>query len=137
MRRSPEVMVSRLRNRKGRIIAYGILSIIIAGTAAGYWFVLTKMITGLAPKEGEDLLTHVVFGQQMLLGITCKQTIFFLLAMGLGAAAAGLITELTMFTKSDLLVDLWDRVQALEQPQSPPANVQQLQPPPAEDKPGG
>ena len=126
MRRSPEVMVSRLRNRKDRIIVYGILSIILAGMAAGYWFVLVKMITGLTPKEGEDLLMHVVFGQQMLVGITCMQTIFFLLAMGLGATVAGLITELTMFTKSDLLVNLWDRVQALEQPQPPPANVQQL-----------
>lgn len=137
MRRSPEVTVSRLRNRKGRIIGYGILSVILAGMAAGHWVVLTKLITGLAPREGEDLLLHVVIGQQMLGGITCLQTILFLLALGFGATVAGLIAELTTFTKNDLLVHLWDRVQALEQLQPSPANSQQPQPPPAADKPGG
>ena len=136
MPRSPEALVARLRNRKGRIIGYSILSVLLAIVAAGSWFVLTKAISGLLPKEGEDLFLHVVFGQQMLVGIACMQTMFFLLALGLGATVGVLIGELTTFTKQDLLVHLWDRVQALEQSQPPPANSQQPQSPPA-DKPGG
>src|SRR5208282_4627147 len=114
MRGSPDALVARLRNRKGRMITCGILSIMFASVGAGGCFVVTKAITGLVPREGEDLLMHVVFGQQMLVGIAHMQTVVLLLALGLGATLTALIGELTTFTKNDLLVHLWDRVQALE-----------------------
>ena len=82
------------------------------------------MMTGLVPKEGEDLLWHVVLGQQTLAGIAYVQTMLFLLGLGVGTTVALLIGELTTCTKNDLLVHLWDRVQALERSLPPPANSQ-------------
>jgi hypothetical protein len=115
MRRSPESLVNRLRNRKRRIVCYTIL--IIAGllllAAAG--FVLVKSIGDLAFREGDDLQLHVVIGQQILVGIAFLDAMSLLLATGIGAAIAMLVGEVTSFTKDDLLVNLWDRVQALEQ----------------------
>jgi hypothetical protein len=69
----------------------------------------------LVPKEGDNLQPHVALGQPLIVGITCMQTMAFFLTMCLAAAVGALINELTTFTKTDLLVSLWDRVQALEE----------------------
>jgi hypothetical protein len=81
----------------------------------------------LVPEEGKDVLVHLAVGQAMVVGIAFLQSAGLLLAAGLGATVAALITELTMFTKTDLLVRLWDRVQVLEQSVLPPASAQQPQ----------
>lgn len=127
MRRTPELLIARLRNRKGRIITYGVLSVICLGVLINHWLLLTEAITGLSLKEGDDLLLHVVAGQYMVLGIALMQTLFILLAMGLGFAAASLLNEISGCTKMDLVVELWDRVQALERSQ---ASAAKGQPPP-------
>ncbi len=125
MRRTPELLIARLRNRKGRIIAYGVLSVIFLGVLINYWLLMTDAVDSLVPKEGDDLLLHVVTGQYMVLGIALMQTLFILLAMGLGFAATSLLNEISGCTKMDLVVELWDRVQALERSQAPAAKGQQ------------
>jgi hypothetical protein len=117
MRRSPEVLVKRLRNRKFRIIGYSVLIIVGLCLIAWHWFVLTTLTSDLVPKEGDDLLWHAVLSQQLLPGIACLEAVLLLLGVGIGAVIALLIGEVTAFTKNDLLVNLWDRVEALEQSQ--------------------
>ena len=128
MRRTPELLIARLRNRKGRIISFGVLSVICLGALINYWLLMTDAVDSLVPKEGDDLLLHVVIGQQMVVGIALMQTLLILLAMGLGFAATSLINEISGCTKMDLVVELWDRVQALERSQ---ASAAKGQPPPS------
>jgi hypothetical protein len=127
MRRSPEVLIARLRNKKSRIIASGIFTVVLLGLLAWYWFLLITTCQSLVPREGENLAFHVVFTQQLLVGIAFIQCISLFLALGVGLSIGMLINELSGFTKNDLLVQLWDRVQALERsqpadPQSPTPN---------------
>ena len=114
MRRSLEALVTGLRNRKRRIVAYSILSVVFLGLAAWQWYVLSDAVRFLLPKEGEDPVSRVVMGQAMMPGIAAMIAALFLLAAVIGVMIGLLITEAAMFTKSDLLVQLWDRVQALE-----------------------
>jgi hypothetical protein len=127
MVRSPETLVARLRNRKGRIVTYAILSVVLAGLTAMHWIMAARMIASLVPEEGKDLLFHVVVGQPIIVGIAFMQTAGLLMVAGFGATVGALITELTMFTKTDMLVRLWDRVQVLEQSALPLANGQHPQ----------
>jgi len=124
---SPEVLVARLRNRKGRVIGYAVLSTVLAALTAAHWIMAARGMADLVPEEGKDVLVHLAVGQAMVVGIAFLQSAGLLLAAGLGATVAALITELTMFTKTDLLVRLWDRVQVLEQSVLPPASAQQPQ----------
>jgi hypothetical protein len=123
MRRSPEVLVARLRNRKGRIIVLSILTVICIGALAFQWVMLNRMLTDLLHIESERL------ARVLLVGVVSLETAAFFLALCLAAAVAALITEFTVFTKSELLVNLWDRVRALEQSQTLPANRQEPQSP--------
>jgi hypothetical protein len=124
MRRSPEVLIARLRNRKARTIGCSILSVACLGLLAMNMLVLSEMISGLIRREGGDLPISAVAGQQVL-AIAGLQSITLLLALGLGVAAAALITELSGATKADLLVQLWDCVQTLERSKAVPANSRQ------------
>jgi hypothetical protein len=128
-------MVARLRNRKGRIIAWSILSVVCLGGLAVQLIALNWMITDFMPKEGDELLTRAVVGQRMLRNIAFLQTVAYFVALVLATAVLFLIAELTMFTKHDLLVNLWDRVQALEQSQTVSTNSQQPQGPDVRDRP--
>jgi hypothetical protein len=135
MRRSPDALVARLRNRKGRIIGYSVLSAVCLALLAGHLFLVGRMTTGLVPRQGDDLLVSVVVGQQTIVAIAFLQTMSLVLAVGLGVAGAALIGELMVCTKNDLLVHLWDRVQALEQSQATGANRRQPQGPTSPDQP--
>jgi asparagine N-glycosylation enzyme membrane subunit Stt3 len=112
-------MVARLRNRKGRIIAWSGLSVFFLVMLALHLLMLTRMLTDLLHIESERMVRAVLFG------VVSLEIVAFLLALGLAAAVAALITEFTVFTKSELLVNLWDRVRALEQSQAVPANSQE------------
>jgi hypothetical protein len=116
-------MVARLRNRKGRIIGWSVLSVISLGMIALNLFWLNWMLTDLLHIESERMARALLFA------IASLETLTLLLALGLAVAVGLLITELTVFTKSDLLVNLWDRVRALEQSQTVPANSQEPQSP--------
>jgi hypothetical protein len=62
-------------------------------------------------------LLHVLKSQQLVWAIANTTAISYLLAAVVGLFLGSLVTEAFMFTKDDLLVDLWDRVQALERQQ--------------------
>jgi len=116
MQRPPEALVARLRNRKRRLITLGILIVILLGLIAMGWLAVTSLQKSLVPKEDADLLLHVVSCQVLLPGIAFLQSMLLLLAAALGAALAAFLGRSAgLATKDDLLVNLWDRVQALEQ----------------------
>jgi len=133
MRRSPEALIARLRNRKRRVLNYGVLTLICLGLLLADWSVTAKAIAALAPGEGDDPSTLFVVGQQMLVGIAFMQTMALLLALAFGAAVAALILELVGYTRDDLLVNPWDRVQLHEQRIAALAETQQTGRPPAAD----
>ncbi len=122
-------MVARLRNRKGRIIGFSVLSVLCFGTVALNLLLLNRMLTDLLHVESEHMARALLFG------IASLETLTLFFAMGLVLAVGLLTTELMVFTKSDLLVNLWDRVRALEQSQRVPANSQESQGPVAQDQP--
>jgi fatty acid desaturase len=128
MRGSPEALVSRLRNRTRRLVAYSILIPIFLGMLAMNWFLLTSMYSQFVPKEGEDPLAHVMMGQSILLGITGLGVGTFGLALVCAFLIAQLVTETCCFTRNDLLVHMYDRLQALEQSRSTSASHQPPQP---------
>jgi len=119
MRGSPEVLIARLRNRKKRIVAYSIFSVVCLGLLGVHWFVLVDMCRSLVPQEGEDLALHAVLSQQVFFAAACMHATSLLLACLLGLAVGALVCEVMTFTKNDLLVELWDRVQALERSKPP------------------
>ena len=119
MQRSPEALVERLRNRKGRIIRYSVLALICLGLCGMYWFLFIRAYAQLIPKEGEDLVIHAAISQYIIL----PQIVYFQIMTILTGAFFGIftmmvLTEITTFTKNDLLVQLWDHVQVLEQNRS-------------------
>lgn len=122
MRRSPETLIKGLRNRKHRIVAYSIWSVVSLCLLVAALFLLFKATSGLVPKESDDLQLHVIMGQQMLVGITFIEAMSLLIGLCVGASIGLLVGEVATFTKNDLLVNLWDRVQALEQSQPTPSD---------------
>ena len=121
MRRSPEKLIARLRNRRSRIIALSVCVVVGLGVLAYGWFVLVTLYSDLVPKEADDVLLHVVMNQYMILAIANIGGSSLLVASLVGIAIGLLLTEVSGFTKNDLLANLWDRVQALERSQ--PANL--------------
>lgn len=122
MHRSPEALVAGLRKRKSRIVTFSILTIACGGLLAMSLYVAARGYSLLVPKEGDDLAFHVTMAVPIVPAIAFCQTMAVVYAMGLGLAAAMLIGELTSFTKNDLLVELWDRVQSLEKARSTSAS---------------
>jgi hypothetical protein len=114
MRTSPEKLIARLRNHKGRIIAHSILAaIFLAMLTVSWWVLLTIASDTLLLKKGEDPVFHLTVTQPMTLGIATLTSMSFLFASLVGVFGGALV-EFTGLTKDDLLVQLWDRVQALE-----------------------
>jgi hypothetical protein len=133
MRRSrealSEALVSHLRNRKRRIVTYSIFVILLLGGLAIQCFKLTMMWSFLAPKEGDDLLWHVAMCQPIVVWMATACASTLVLAMVCTYAVVKLIADIFgVTTRDDLLVQIWDRLQALERSQTTPANPQQPQP---------
>ena len=129
MRRTPEAqlqaLIARLRNRKGRIIAYTISVLLLVGLVGTQWFVYVRMNSSLVPKEGDDLLLHVVTGQSVVGAMAGLFTIMVVLGVCCTTLVVKLIAELVGATREDLLVHLWERLRALEQTQLPPGQQTQ------------
>jgi len=135
MRRSPEALIAGLRNRKRRIVTYSVLAVIFLGLAAIALFVASRAYAGLVPREGEKLVFRAALDHLMLVGIARMQTIAIVFAIAFGLAGAALLIEIMEFTRSDLLVYLWDRVQALEKAQATATNTGQSQAPASPNQP--
>jgi hypothetical protein len=125
MRRSPETFVARLRNRKRRIIVYSTLLAVCLGSLVLYWHVSTSACVNLLARETEEPAINAVLSHQLIIGIAFMQTMMLLLCVCVGVLGGTLIVNLTAFTKDDLLVQLWDRVQSLEKSHAPPASDRQ------------
>jgi hypothetical protein len=121
-------LVSRLRNRKRRIVTYSIVVVVLLGGLSIQWFKLAMMWSFLTPKEGGDLLLHVAMCQPMVVWMATACASTLVLAMVCTYFVVELITEIFGVTRNDLLVQMWDRLQALERSQTTPANLQQSQP---------
>jgi hypothetical protein len=126
MQRSPEALVAKLRNKKSRIILYSILSLLFLGSLVFYLCVLSHASQSLIPKEGEEPTVHNYLLPVMLQLISALITMSMLIAAGLGISIGSLYVEFTSFTKNELLVQLWDRVQELEKTQQSLAKSQTI-----------
>jgi hypothetical protein len=114
MRRSPEKLIARLRNRKIRTIGSGVLTLVFSAMLAVNWSLLALFSSSMAIKEGEDPVLHLVIWQPMVLGISTLVGTSLFLASLVGFFAGMLLNHVTGCTKDDLLVQLWDRVEILE-----------------------
>ena len=142
MRRSQEALsealVAHLRNRKRRIVTHSIVAVLLLVALAIQCVKLSMMCAFLVPKEGHDLLMHVAMGQSMVVWMATVCAVTVVLALLFTYVVLRLIVELFgVTTRDDLLVQLWDRVQALEQSQTTPAHLQQSLRPSSEEQAGG
>jgi len=123
MRRSPEVLVARLRNRRGRVVTHSILAVVFLALAAWHLFVATCLYSDLIPKADEDAAAiRALLAPQFAVATGFVLMIAFFLALMFAHNVGMLITIATGTTQDDLLVSLWDRVQALESGLPTPAN---------------
>jgi hypothetical protein len=118
MRRSPEALIARLRNRRSRITIYSVSLTVSSALLAASVYLLIEMVSFLAPKEGEGLALSQVAREYSLVGVAVLQVMSLMLILGASLFFAMLVAEIATFTKNDLLLDLSDRVQALERSQS-------------------
>ncbi|MBN1395671.1 MAG: hypothetical protein JW959_11660 [Pirellulales bacterium] len=114
MKRSPEKMIARLRNRKSRIIASMILSMLLLMLLSWQWYVVECIWKDSLFMEHEDLLFHVAIQQMLFIPASTLIAQSMLVAALLGLAVGSLFVNLFAYSKDDLLVNLWDRLQALE-----------------------
>jgi hypothetical protein len=135
MPQSPDVLIKRLRNRKRRVVVHVIFVVACASFLATGWIVVTRGYALLVAREGEDLLFRVNSAEVALPVIAFWQTFTVLAGLALGCSSAMLIAELTAFTKDDLLVDLYDRVTALERANPAAAKSRPLEGPATPDRP--
>ena len=134
MKRSPEVLIARMRKRKRRIVGLAMLLVIlVCGLVWNYWM-FALLCQDLVPKEGDDLATHAIMSQSLLFGVAILHSMIMVLAAFVGLAAGALITELFMFTKTDLLLQLWDRVQLLERSHQATTSIGKLSNPTSPDQ---
>lgn len=131
MRRSPEVYVAGLRRRKRRVVQWLVVAVTFGGPLVVNLYGAVNGYSLL--RDGLAIQPAIV---EILALVTFLQTMAIFCAVGLGLAVAMFIIELTQFTKNDLLVELWDRVQALEESRPAPANNGRPPSPPATDQPG-
>jgi hypothetical protein len=123
MRRSPEALVSRLRNRRGRIITYSILAVISLALAAMQWFLAMCLYSDLIPKGDEDATAiRALLAPQFAVSTAVVLMVAFFFCLLFAQNIVMLIVEATGYTRNDLLVELWDRVQALESGRPGPAS---------------
>jgi hypothetical protein len=124
MTRSLETMVARMRKRKQRMIVCGVTALVCLGLLLAFLQIYRNMLAGLAPPEGSDAMFRLVLNQQLIVAIAMLQTMAFVLGGFLALAAAGFVGAATGFSRTDLLVRLWDRVQELERAQLAAASSQ-------------
>jgi hypothetical protein len=118
MRKSPEVLISRLRNRKKRIVVDSVQTVACLAAVAVIWYFINSMAASLVPRDVEDPSLELARFQYVLaislplIGLLFLMMLFC--AAFLGFSVSELIRAITGFSNSDLLVELWDRVRALE-----------------------
>ena len=115
--KTAEALIGRLRNRRGRIVAYAVTSVACAVISGMYWWHSIRLTSQLVPAENDDPLLHLTTSQAMLPSIVMCYTFATVWALGLGLSVGKLVGELATYTKNQLLVELWDRVTALEKSQ--------------------
>ena len=113
--RSAEALVAHLRKRKRRIIGHIVCLVVSLGMLAVFGWLIFDLYHRIVPKNEADLaIVHLVQLQQVTVAIAFIQSMMLLFALGFGYATGMLLNELTTFTKDELLVNLWDRVNLLE-----------------------
>lgn len=115
MRRTPEALIDRLRNRKNRIVAFSICAVLCLSLFIFSLWVFVKASNSLTLTDGQDIVLHVAI-MRVTVPLLVYTQMAVLIAGAVACVFAGLaVTEVTTFTKNDLLVNLWDRVEVLEQ----------------------
>lgn len=114
MRRSPEKLIERLRNHKGRIKIYAFFVVVSLALLMASVYLLIETYGWLLPDEEGNLALTDVAREHLSIGAAFLQVVSLMLVSVFGLAVGLLISEVTTFTKNDLLVQLWDRVHALE-----------------------
>jgi hypothetical protein len=118
MRRSAELLVARLRNRRKRIVVDSILTVASLAAIAVIWYFINRLAASLVPREVGDpslelaRLQYVLAISLPLFGLLYLMMLFC--AALLGFSVSELVRAIAGFSNCDLLVNLWDRVQALE-----------------------
>ena len=118
-KRTPETLVARLRRRKLRITSYAIVTIVLAVFAASWGYLairFTSMLIMGPTSEGIEANTVVLtfMGPLMASAAACCFAACLAHSIGFGFTLAALITELTSYTKNQLLVEMWDRIKELQ-----------------------
>ncbi len=118
-KRTPEVLVAHLRRRKFRIIFYAIAAIFLAllAVACGYFAIqfTTSLIVSPASEDIEAEIRMLTIGGPLMASAAASCFAVCLAhSIGFGFALAALITELTSYTKNQLLVEMWDRIKELQ-----------------------
>jgi hypothetical protein len=134
MKRSPEALVASLRvkkNKKWRIVTHTFVVLVLLNLVAYYCCVLASnlFVALLLPQNPGGHTIYSLIHGTLLYKFAFLNSLTMFLAACLGIEAMNLVTELTTFAKDDLLVQLWDRVQALEMSQQGAAGGQQPQDP--------
>jgi uncharacterized membrane protein YhaH (DUF805 family) len=114
MRGSPEKLIAGLRRKRLRIIASGILSVVLLGLLIAQWCLIGTVWHDSVFKEHSDLLFHVAMQQMMVIPTCSLIAQSMLVAALLGIMMAIFFINLLAYSKDDLLVELWDRIEALE-----------------------
>jgi hypothetical protein len=126
MRLSPEKLIARMRNKKIRIINGIILLIVFLFLITLYWIIGLKFWEHVKDYSEKDDLHHF-FSHLSLLYLSRIYVTTILLSLFIGFLISFLIGLLFTYTKEDLLVELWDRVQTLEKARQDAANNQKPQ----------
>jgi hypothetical protein len=118
-KRTPEALVAHLRRRKFRITFYAIVAVVLAVFAAAWGYLsidFTTMLFMGPTSEGIEDKTVVITFMGPLMASAAASCFAACLAhsIGFGFALAALITELTSYTKNQLLVEMWDRIKELQ-----------------------
>jgi hypothetical protein len=118
-KRTPEALIANLSRRKLRIIFYVITTILLAFFTATYFYLADKATSKLIiTPETENIEAEKAFlaisGPLMAETAANCYTKCLFCAAGLGVAIGALIIELTTYTKDQLLVEMWDRIQEIQ-----------------------
>ena len=120
---SAEVLVERLRNRRRRLVVGGSVLVLALGVITVFAFSVSQRPQQVDPQlQRQDPAMAEIVRQQ----IETAKSLLELMTMVMGAVfvltIVLLVTAFSSYTKDDLLVELWDRVQALEQSNTPEPN---------------
>jgi hypothetical protein len=118
-KRTPEALIAHLRRRKYRIIFYTIATVICAATAIAYGYLTGRfedmlIVNPEAENIEAETATLTIIGPFMAAKAASCYAKCLAYAIGFGFSLSALIIELTSYTKNQLLVEMWDRIQELE-----------------------